>query len=95
MKIRFTPRAAADLDDIFAYVAKENPRAAADLVDKITVAVQRLGRFPDLGHATNPAGRQVVTVARTRYRVFYRVRENEVRILTIRHTSRRPLRNAQ
>jgi addiction module RelE/StbE family toxin len=94
MKIRFTRRAAADLDNVFAYVANENPRAAADLVGQITAAIRRLARFPDLGHATKPAGRQVMTVAKTRYRVFYRIREDEVRILTIRHTSRRPLRNA-
>jgi toxin ParE1/3/4 len=92
MRIRFTPKARADLDAIFAYTADENPSAAARLVLGIEASIDTLRDFPNLGHPTSPVGRHVLTVPGAPYRVYYRISGQEIRILTIRHTSRRPLR---
>ena len=92
MRIRLTKRARADLAAIFRYVAADNPKAAARLVRGIEALIDKLSFHPALGHPTEPPGRRVLTVPRAPYRVFYRLVGEEVRILTIRHTSRRPLR---
>jgi plasmid stabilization system protein ParE len=34
-KFAFTRRAERDLDEIFDYIARDNPRAAAELVDRV------------------------------------------------------------
>jgi toxin ParE1/3/4 len=91
MRVRFTRRARADLASIFGYVAAESPAAAAALVESILAVIDNLPRFPDLGRPTHPPGRRVLTLPGAPYRVFYRVDGAEIRILHVRHTSRRPL----
>ena len=91
MRVRFTGRAHADIDAILRYMASENPQAAARLVGSIEALIENLSSHLLVGHATRPHGRYVLTVPRVPYKVFYRVAGDEVRILRIRHTSRRPL----
>ena len=42
--------AAADLDDIYEYIAKDNPSAAARLVDAIYDQIVALTQMPGMGH---------------------------------------------
>lgn len=48
-KLSWTAPAVDDLDDIAAFIAAENPHAAAKLVASAFDAVDRLRRFPDAG----------------------------------------------
>ena len=49
MIVRFTSRAAAELDAIFAYIAKDNPRAAARVINRIEYLADSLSQFPTRG----------------------------------------------
>lgn len=49
MRVVFTEPALRALDDIFAYVAQENPSAAGRVVARIEKVAERLGAFPELG----------------------------------------------
>src|SRR5215203_7550934 len=49
MIVRFTSRATAELDAIFAYIAKDNPRAAARVINRIEYLADSLSQFPDKG----------------------------------------------
>jgi toxin ParE1/3/4 len=92
VKVRFTRKAQANLGAIFRHVSADNPEVAATLVLRIERLIEKLALYPQLGRRTEPPGRRVLTVPGIPYRVFYRITENEIRILTVRHTSRRPLR---
>lgn len=48
-RLIWTAPAVDDLDDVAAFIAAENPRAAAELVAAVFDAVERLRRFPDAG----------------------------------------------
>jgi toxin ParE1/3/4 len=93
MKVRFTKRAQAHLDAIFAYVARDNPVAARKIVTKIETLASALEEHRGLGRPSRVPGVRILTVPRLPYRLSYEVRRKEIRILTVRHTSRRPLRS--
>ncbi len=48
-KLIWTAPAVDDLDDIAAFIAEDDPRAAAELVGAAFAAVERLRRFPSAG----------------------------------------------
>ena len=50
MKLRFTPRAAFDLEAIHTYIANNNPDAATAVVERIGHSAQMLETFPYMGH---------------------------------------------
>jgi toxin ParE1/3/4 len=52
MKVRYERGALADLEEIFAYIARDNPEAAARLVGRIEQLAARLAEMPDMGEAT-------------------------------------------
>ncbi len=76
MNILIRARAAEDLTEIFAWIARDNPAAAADTVRRIRRRLGRLGT-PGLAHMGRPgrvAGtRELVEAA---YIIVYEVREH-------------------
>lgn len=46
----FHPEAVVDLDEIWDFIAGDNPNAADRVVAEILVAVDKLVTFPKLGH---------------------------------------------
>jgi plasmid stabilization system protein ParE len=91
MRIRYTLRARADIESIFAYLDSRNPAAALAVKREIERAAAALGVLPYLGAVAerSPEFRAVI-VGHYPYRIYYRIRGNEVWIVHIRHTSRRP-----
>jgi plasmid stabilization system protein ParE len=53
MKVTFEPAARDELDDIFAWIAKDNPRAALEMIARIEEKVMRLAN-PELTHMGLP-----------------------------------------
>lgn len=52
--IAWTDEAQRWLEDIFEYIATNNPQAAARTVQEIYEKAQVLARFPEIGHRTLP-----------------------------------------
>ena len=53
MNVTFEPAARDELDDIYAWVAKDSPRAAFEMIARIEEKVMRLAA-PQLAHMGRP-----------------------------------------
>jgi len=91
MSARFSRRALSQIDEIFGYIASENPRAAAAVVEKIETVVTLIGRNPAIGRRTNIRDVRVFRPSPYPYLIFYRWNEarDEVIVLRVRHSARR------
>ena len=87
MRVTWKPRALAQLRDIHAYIAKDNPRAAAAVVERIQAVAALLATYPLRGRRTDEADVRTIRAQPYTYRIFYRVdvASSEVRILRLRH----------
>ena len=84
-KLRWTRRALGRLDEIAAHIAKDNPRRATTFVIELAEKVSLLE-----GHQPGKPGRIYGTkelVLHPHYLAVYRVKDDEVHILTILHTA--------
>ena len=70
MKVRYTGKALRQLDDIFSYIAKQNPSAAKRVKVRIQRAIERLGRQPYSARHTERPGIRVLPIVRYPYLVF-------------------------
>jgi toxin ParE1/3/4 len=50
MKVVIEVEALDDLDGIHAWIARDDPASADSTLDRIFDAIERLGRFPLIGH---------------------------------------------
>jgi toxin ParE1/3/4 len=85
---RLTPQAALDLDDIYDYVSRSSPAAAARLVDRLERRCELLADFPEMGSRLNvrPPGLRSFTVGR--YLIVYRPTGGGIQVLRFLHGSR-------
>jgi toxin ParE1/3/4 len=91
MRVRHTPRARADLEEIVQYITSDNPHAAERVRRAIFDAIELVATHPYAGikNARAPELRSKL-VSRYPYRVHYQVSVGELWIVHIRHTARRP-----
>jgi addiction module RelE/StbE family toxin len=88
MKLIWLRRASAELESIANDIARENP-AGADAVElRVITSVEHLGLFPEAGRNGRVKGTREVAVVAYPYIVVYRIKGDEVQVLTVRHTSR-------
>jgi plasmid stabilization system protein ParE len=92
MKLVYSRRALADLNEIAAYYASNaNPTIANSIERRFGDVIDRICRAPEAAPRVSQRSQvRVVSVVRYPFRIFYRVRDDTVDILHIRHTSRRP-----
>lgn len=94
MKVEYSNRATSDLRKIAADSRRIfGEKVAAELGLRIEEIVERIRRAPESAPRVDQrSGVRVVLLIRYPYKIFYRVLRDRVRILHIRHTSRRPWR---
>jgi toxin ParE1/3/4 len=88
---RLSPEAAADLDDIWLYVARESGSidAANRLIDSLTVRFVLLARHPHIGRQRDAdlrPGLRSFSVGE--YVIIYRIQDEDVVILHVMRGSR-------
>jgi toxin ParE1/3/4 len=87
--VRWTQRARDDLRDIHDFIARDSPRAAEALVERLLTATERLAAFPESGRVVPefPAlGYREIIVSS--YRVLYRLADGTVWITAVVHGRR-------
>ena len=92
MRVKWLNKALQNLEDEAAYIAKDDPKAARIVVQRIFSQVDRLADNPALGKPGRIHGIRELVVPETRYIIPYRVRPrlDQVEILRVFHTSRKP-----
>ncbi len=88
MRIRWTEPAATALGKIQDYIASENPRAAFEVAQRIRIAVSQLQEHPRVGRPGRVRGTYELVIHDLPYIVPYRIKNEEVQILSVYHTSR-------
>lgn len=86
-EVHWTKPALQDLDDIAAYIAIDNPRAAGNTVRRIVEAASGLSFFPLIGREGRVAKTRERILSEIPYIIVYQVRER-IEILSVYHSSR-------
>ena len=89
MRVRWLRRVLRNLDEEAAYIACDDPQAAAQLVERIATSVDLLASQPALGRSGRVPGTRELIITGTQYIVPYRVRDDAVEILPVFHGARR------
>lgn len=85
-EIGWTEEAQRWLNDIFEYIAADNPQAAARTIEGIYERAQDLRRFPELGSRYAASLRNVRILLYGHYRIAYLVRDDgNIDILGVFH----------
>lgn len=86
MKIVWSPSAVDRAAEIAGYIAQDKPSAAEKWIDTVFTKVETLSSTPEIGRVVpeirNSQFRELIY---GNYRIIYRIEENQISILTVRH----------
>jgi toxin ParE1/3/4 len=85
---RLTEQAEADLDELWAYIAANNPDAADRMVDAVLDSSRMHVRFPGMGQSRDDLRPGLRCFVVSPYVVFYRPIEDTIEVLRILHGAR-------
>ncbi len=88
MTVFLSPRARADLTDIWAWIAVDDPRAADQNLAQLRQVFERLATMPEMGRARPELLLRLRSFPSGRHVVFYRAIEEGVEIVRVLHGSR-------
>jgi plasmid stabilization system protein ParE len=91
MRLRFTPRAIANIEAIGDYIRQRNPAAALRIRAAIYESVENLILFPRAGRRQKTEGVRKIVTRKYRYIVYYTIDEDagEIVILNVKHPAQR------
>ena len=76
MKVIIREAAYDDLDRIYAWIAKDRPRSAGIVVERILESAERLGHFPQMGHVGVVTGTHEWVIPGLPYIIVYVINAN-------------------
>ena len=89
MRLRWTPAAVEDLEQITDYLFEQTPEHAPRLVREIYGAPALLIQFPNRGRPGRKPRTRELILPSLPYIVVYEILEHAVRVLRILHSARR------
>jgi toxin ParE1/3/4 len=88
-QVRWTPQAADDLDAVCPFIARDSSQPAAAFADRVLHATDQLASYPLSVRVDPELGieniREIIVGS---YRVIYRIRPEDVHLLTVHHGAR-------
>ena len=87
MRIRWTPAAASDLEQISDYLKDHHSRYRQPTMRKLYDLIRTLKKWPQSGRPGREAGTRELLFSPLPYVCVYRVTEQNVEVLRIHHTS--------
>ena len=87
-RVRLSPSAIADLDEIGEYIARDNPDRAATFVEELEDACRRIADSPQAYPLRSDLAPDVRMAVHIYYLIFYRVLPNEIRVERVLHSAR-------
>jgi plasmid stabilization system protein ParE len=88
VKLRYSLRASADIDQILAYIAQHSRSGATSVARQIRATTELLAQYPNLGRRSIVPSVRVFPVARYPFVLYHRVKGDELIILHVPHASR-------
>jgi toxin ParE1/3/4 len=89
MKLRWSPRAELDRDEIFDYIEADSPRNAVEVDERIEIQVEELLRMPGMGRPGRVKGTRELILRDLPYIAVYALRGEMILILRVLHGARR------
>ncbi len=87
-KLRISPRARADLIEIWSYIADDSAANADAFIDKLFETMQLLAGKPGSGRHREELAPGMQSFSFGRYIIFYRVVTSEIEIVRVLHGAR-------
>lgn len=83
-----TPRGQADLDELWGYIASDNPAAADEVLARIMHTFDLLAENPEMGRARPEPNQDVRTFSVGKYIIAYRSSRQILEVLRVVHGAR-------
>ena len=93
MRVRYTPRAFRELQDIFAYIDDHSPLGGRNVQSRVHAIIELIASHPHSERRIGERGLRRIAVFPYPYFIFYRVLADEIVIQGLRHVARDPLRS--
>ena len=92
MKIIFAPRVYGQLEDIYSYIAEDDPAAARQVIAAIRAGIDRFELRPLSGRPWEGQTRRILSIPKYRYLIYVDVDQEAetVEVLNVWHMSRLP-----
>lgn len=87
MRVRWTPAAAADLEQISDYLKARHPTYRTQTMRKLYEAIRSLEQSPNRGRMGREEGIRELLFPPLPYVAVYRVKEQSVEVLRVYHTA--------
>ena len=85
LKILKTPAAENDLNEIWWYIAQDNPDSADKLLDEIEETSRKLARFTDMGRSRDELHPGLKSFPVGKYLIFYMPIKGGIEIIRVLH----------
>ena len=82
-KLIISPTAKQDLSDIFNFIARDKPIAAANWVEKIEEKCRLISTVPDFGELRAEYGADIRSSVVGRYVIFYRAIQDGIEVARV------------
>ncbi|KAB8332685.1 type II toxin-antitoxin system RelE/ParE family toxin [Scytonema tolypothrichoides VB-61278] len=82
-RFKISTQAALDIENIWNYVAKDNPQAADNLFDKLRESFPKLAKFPQMGRLRSELAPSLRSFPVGSYLIFYRPIEQGIEIVRL------------